>query len=274
MIASTPRKQFAAVTAASILIACNATSFPISLNAIVKKLDIACMTYRSLAEKNGKRVADVESIMDSYDGAAFRLNSKYYIAYNSDMFIERIRFTIAHEIGHIVLGHLFGTHGFRLVRSSISERSFFAYEEEADTFARNLLAPSAAHDLRSNKSLYATQSFFSISKSCASMRCVFSGRDSEYLRDMGVYQAQADQFADYIRANPEGAPQSNKCSGSRRGCGVYLNSEYMRCPYCGSLTLASLRGKVYALDDAAKPRTNILTPYFADLPDFNIEGAI
>jgi Zn-dependent peptidase ImmA (M78 family) len=50
----------------------------------------------------------------------------YIILYNDEMDSNRIRFTIAHEIGHIVLGH---------------EYSCEETESEADYFARNLLVP-------------------------------------------------------------------------------------------------------------------------------------
>ena len=50
----------------------------------------------------------------------------YFILYNDNMDINRIRFTIAHEIGHIALGH---------------EESNDETESEADYFARHLLVP-------------------------------------------------------------------------------------------------------------------------------------
>ena len=50
----------------------------------------------------------------------------YFILYNDNMDINRIRFTIAHEIGHIALGH---------------EESNDETESETDYFARHLLVP-------------------------------------------------------------------------------------------------------------------------------------
>lgn len=59
---------------------------------------------------------------------------------------QRIRWTIAHEIGHIVLGHIVLGHltsfdATALCRSSLTEVEYKALEREADTFAINLLAP-------------------------------------------------------------------------------------------------------------------------------------
>lgn len=54
---------------------------------------------------------------------------------------QRIRWTIAHEIGHIVLGHLTSFEATALCRGSLSEQEYKVLEREADTFAVNLLAP-------------------------------------------------------------------------------------------------------------------------------------
>lgn len=54
---------------------------------------------------------------------------------------QRIRWTIAHEIGHIVLGHLISFDATALYRGSLTEAEYKVLEREADTFAVNLLAP-------------------------------------------------------------------------------------------------------------------------------------
>lgn len=54
---------------------------------------------------------------------------------------QRVRWTIAHEIGHIVLGHLTSFDATALCRGSLTEAEYKVLEREADTFAVNLLAP-------------------------------------------------------------------------------------------------------------------------------------
>lgn len=54
---------------------------------------------------------------------------------------QRIRWTIAHEIGHIVLGHLTSFDATALCRGTLTEAEYKVLEREADTFAVNLLAP-------------------------------------------------------------------------------------------------------------------------------------
>ena len=53
----------------------------------------------------------------------------------------RIRWTVAHEIGHIVLGHLVSFDATALCRGSLTEAEYYVLEREADCFAVNLLAP-------------------------------------------------------------------------------------------------------------------------------------
>lgn len=71
-----------------------------------------------------------------------RGQSDYLVVYDdSKENYQRIRWTIAHEIGHIVLGHLTTFEATALCRGSLSEMEYMVLEREADTFAVNLLAP-------------------------------------------------------------------------------------------------------------------------------------
>jgi len=58
----------------------------------------------------------------------------HFIAYNASHNIERIRFSIAHEIGHLVLEHKY---------YSIGENEEPAVKKEADDFATEILMPSS-----------------------------------------------------------------------------------------------------------------------------------
>lgn len=68
----------------------------------------------------------------------------YLIVYDDRIELEshqRVRWTLAHEIGHIVLGHLVSFEATALCRGSLTEKEYKVLEREADTFAVNLLAP-------------------------------------------------------------------------------------------------------------------------------------
>lgn len=109
--------------------------------------------------------------MESKDGASFKIGDTYTIAYNEDMMEERKRFTICHEIGHIALGHFSMIKAVMFSRNSRRSREERVFENEADLFARNMLAPAAVYDAMQFQGVNETKAFFGISKACARMRC-------------------------------------------------------------------------------------------------------
>ena len=87
----------------------------------------AVCRYTTYCERHGLEIgAFLRSV--SSDGFALRRGSKFIIVYNDAAYIPetRKRFTLAHELGHCILGH-----------TGEGENE----EAEADCFARNLLAP-------------------------------------------------------------------------------------------------------------------------------------
>lgn len=70
-----------------------------------------------------------------------RGTSDYLIVYDDTVtYLPRVRFTLAHEIGHIVLGHLTEFEGTS-IQSGLPVSSKKVLETEADAFAAELLAP-------------------------------------------------------------------------------------------------------------------------------------
>lgn len=124
-------------------------NLPVDPLQLAKKMQIAVNEYDefSLDEQDKMRIA-------SEDGFSYMLTGepRFHINYNFDTFVERTRFTLAHEIGHIVLGH--------------KEPSRKA-EAEADAFAQLLLVPEAVLIYLNIQELYQVCSIFSVSKKCA-----------------------------------------------------------------------------------------------------------
>ena len=100
---------------------CNVRSFPINLFDIIEQHGYECIEY---TEQSEVKQEACQQISDD----AFRLNNKVY--YNDQAMFCRRRFSLAHEIGHIVLGH-------RTPYTNVKER-------EANYFASRLLAPRIA----------------------------------------------------------------------------------------------------------------------------------
>ena len=77
--------------------------------------------------------------LESYEsGATLVQNEQWYIVYDDTQIKQRCRFTIAHELGHILLGHTLKNGRYaRTFDTSKPEE-----ETEADMFAARLLAPA------------------------------------------------------------------------------------------------------------------------------------
>lgn len=83
------------------------------------------LSYGDAVQKYG---CDWQALINnSEDGFSVRLGRQTIILYNEKKPKRRIRFTIAHEIGHHVLSHDDGDN--------------LSFEREANCFARNLLCP-------------------------------------------------------------------------------------------------------------------------------------
>lgn len=90
--------------------------------------------------------AGINVVKDSYAkmldpndiGASYIIDDEWYIVYRDNNSHQANRFTIAHELGHIFLGHELrqGKHARTFGKSQPKE------ESEANTFAYRLLAPA------------------------------------------------------------------------------------------------------------------------------------
>lgn len=104
-----------------IFIKCDIKSFPLDCSEIINKLRYKLYKYSELSEK--KRL---KCLMVSDE--SLKLHNIIY--YNDDRMESRARFSIMHELGHIVLEH--------------GEYRDFSKEAEANHFASNILAPRMA----------------------------------------------------------------------------------------------------------------------------------
>ncbi|MDD6447205.1 MAG: ImmA/IrrE family metallo-endopeptidase [Ruminococcus sp.] len=106
-------------------------SLPVKVSWIVKQSNIALL-------KNSA----VNLLSKNESGTTLIQNDKFYIIYADGQSHQRCRFTIAHELGHIFLGHLFNKNGKGFLTTDDTESS-------ANVFARDLLAPACVlHELQ------------------------------------------------------------------------------------------------------------------------------
>ncbi|MBE5966421.1 MAG: ImmA/IrrE family metallo-endopeptidase [Lachnospiraceae bacterium] len=104
-----------------VFIDCNVKSFPIDCFEILEFYKLKAHSYESLPAK-------LKEYCIKYSDDA--LNYKDKICYNSDLPPGRIRFSLMHELGHVILKH--------------SQNRTQELEQEANFFASNILAPRMA----------------------------------------------------------------------------------------------------------------------------------
>ncbi len=100
---------------------------PVNLNSIARTADIRILKNSTVGE-----------LSPNESGISLYINGKWYIIYDDENLPARSRFTIAHELGHIFLGHK--------LKRGYHARTFDTrrppVEREADSFAARLLAPA------------------------------------------------------------------------------------------------------------------------------------
>lgn len=109
------------------LIDCDIRCLPVDILFIAKTSNIKVI-------RNSK----VNVLLPDESGASILCNGKWYIVYKDSDTYERKRFTVAHELGHIFLGHPIKAGYFARTASKNKD----SYETQADSFATRLLIPA------------------------------------------------------------------------------------------------------------------------------------
>lgn len=160
-------------------------TLPVKLSDIAKAADITIL-------KNSK----VNFLNSGQSGKTILQNNRFYIIYNDTEPLRRCRFTIAHELGHIFLGHLL-VNNQQYRTFSINDDT----ESQANVFARDLLAPACVlHELNVLNAEEIAE-LCNISMEAAGYRAqrmkTLEQRNAWYLSDLErqVYK----QFEDFIK---------------------------------------------------------------------------
>lgn len=129
------------------LIRFNVSKLPVRISDGIKQMEIVLAPYsKSESFLTGIGLA---ALLRETDGLSIRLQGKYYIFYRGDMTPGRQRFTVAHELGHIVLGHL--DEQTHTTRNREPQKDDAPIEQMANVFASRLLAPACViHDLNAS----------------------------------------------------------------------------------------------------------------------------
>lgn len=99
----------------------------------------------AIAKRRGVRVlADEELVKEGLSGKVCIEDGEAVIRYNPQDAEVRQRFTVAHELGHLVLGHVRGSACHRDPSKNYNTQVFDANERDANVFAAHLLMPPPA----------------------------------------------------------------------------------------------------------------------------------
>ena len=105
----------------------NISKLPLNLTYIAKNSDIKIIKNSS-----------VHLLNNDENGLCTLNKNQWYIIYDDTLSTPDIRFAIAHELGHIFLGH-----PLKLSRDlSLSDKTRQAFEYDADKFAMRILSPA------------------------------------------------------------------------------------------------------------------------------------
>ena len=118
-----------------ILIDCEVDRLPVDLNVVCRKLGVRLRSYLS-ADALVRRIG----VLGITDGVSLFYRGDPLILYDSELPPGRVRFTVAHEIGHLALGHV--SPGQQTVVNREPSPGDNPMETSANQFAARLLAPA------------------------------------------------------------------------------------------------------------------------------------
>lgn len=122
---------------------CGLDSLPVKFKKIIKHYDdLRIQKYSHWAKKRGITIEEACQILNSKFGVLWVHDNESLVLYNdTDDNPQRVRFTIAHEIGHYILGHNKATDKTIITRYALDDQQYDIFEKEANHFASKLLAP-------------------------------------------------------------------------------------------------------------------------------------
>lgn len=170
--------------------------FPISVIRILRQLrNVRLFTYHQLAERFGndfyQLVPTFGSFVSSSSDYGFSVchlpTKKYIVAYNSDKDETTIRFTLAHELGHVILEH---------TQDGDKEN------REANCFARNFLCPIPVVKELSLKTEYDYIEVFNVSEPMAHCAIGHSNSDYYYITRENYNHYNDSVYFNYTNSTP------------------------------------------------------------------------
>lgn len=151
--------------------------FPIDPRIFFKQIqNCKIMTYRTLANINQCDIKEIAVLCESDSGCTHYdvAKNRYLVLYNNSTennnVVGRIRWTLAHELGHVLLNHLPYIAEPHIAENNFNNLSNPELEAEADYFAALLLCPMPLYELLNIKSASDIQNVFGLSFEASEVR--------------------------------------------------------------------------------------------------------
>lgn len=152
-------------------------SFPIEVTEVIKYFsNCRHMSYQQFAKLNNCSISDVIQLCESKSGCTHYdvATDRFLILYNRSTANNnnsgRQRWTIAHELGHIVCGHHSVYACEKLAENNFTYKHSPDFEKEADYFASVLLAPFPFFKPLGIETVYDIQYCFGLSTEASTYR--------------------------------------------------------------------------------------------------------
>lgn len=229
------RYEKAARAAAKLIVQLGIDRLPVDPFWIIEQLDnCEAMDYDEFGSLRGLSAKDVARMSRSHDGCAAFDGKRYLVLYNTDPYMivepKRIRWTIMHEIGHIMLDHHVDFHD---PSDEVSE----ILEIEANHFAYHVLAPPIILNAIKVKAVEEIAASCALSTSAAANRLMHLQRWKRRGRVNSYWLPILHQFCDYVK--------QRKCLF----CGAHFTSDPGKhCPICGETHLVWGDGEMFYND--------------------------
>lgn len=139
---------------------------PLNLLDIFRAGGCTVKTYQELSQKSNISIQRVGLCLGSEDGFVCydASHDRYRLAYDCERMDARMRWTLAHELGHIVLGHLEDFPETSIARKQ-SPALLDILDKEADKFAGDILAPAPLLiGLAESSNLHAEEFYYALSR--------------------------------------------------------------------------------------------------------------
>lgn len=121
-----------------ILIDCGVSELPVSMSQICEHYGWILRSYQG--GLRSIELLGLTGLMEKTDGFCAVTKNHVYIFYDRTMPVGRQRFTVAHEIGHLMLGHV--GPGMATTQNREPTGTEKPEEQQANQFAARLLAPA------------------------------------------------------------------------------------------------------------------------------------